>query len=43
VLDCPKKEVAAVKKMVVDAMERAMKLDVPLRVNAESGENWMEL
>ncbi|MGK5081730.1 DNA polymerase I [Bdellovibrionota bacterium FG-1] len=43
VLDCPRSEVPEVKKLVCDIMENAMKLDVPLRVNAESGENWMEL
>ena len=43
VLDCPKREVEAVKKLVTETMEHAMKLDVPLRVNAESGSNWMDL
>lgn len=43
VLDCPKSEVADVKAMVTEVMEGAMKLDVPLRVNAESGESWMDV
>ena len=43
VLDCPKSEVADVIAMVTEVMESAMKLDVPLRVNAESGESWMDV
>jgi DNA polymerase-1 len=43
VLDCPKDEVLAIKKLVVEAMENAMSLTVPLRVNVASGQNWMEL
>jgi DNA polymerase-1 len=43
VLDCPKDEIPAVKKLVVEAMEGAMKLSVPLKVNAAVGENWSEL
>lgn len=43
VLDCPKAEVEEVKKLVVDSMENAMKLSVPLRANAEVGEDWMSL
>jgi DNA polymerase-1 len=43
VLDCPKTEVAAVTKLVVESMEQAMTLDVPLKVNAATGLNWMEL
>ena len=43
VLDCPKSEIPEVQKLVVKAMENAMKLSVPLRVNAAVGENWMEL
>jgi DNA polymerase-1 len=43
VLDCPKKEVEEVSKLVADSMENAMKLDVPLRVNSGTGANWQEL
>jgi DNA polymerase I len=43
VLDCPKNEVRAVQKMVCEVMEGSMKLDVPLRTNAGTGANWMEL
>jgi DNA polymerase-1 len=42
-LDCPKNEVEAVKKLVVNVMENALQLSVPLRVNASVGANWMEL
>jgi len=43
VLDCPASEVAAVQKLVVEVMENAMHLDVPLRVNAASGPSWYDL
>ena len=43
VLDCPREEADAVLKLVTDAMEGASKLDVPLKVNAGMGENWMDL
>jgi DNA polymerase-1 len=51
VLDCPEGEVDRVQSKVVEIMENAMessaggqlKLDVPLRVNAAHGRNWMEL
>jgi len=42
-LDCPKAEVERVLALVTDAMEKAMDLNVPLRVNAGQGPNWMEL
>ncbi len=42
VLDVPKDELEDVQKLVCGIMEGAMKLDVPLRVNAGSGENWSE-
>jgi DNA polymerase-1 len=42
-LDCPKSEVAEVQKLVCSAMEEAMKLSVPLRVNSSTGANWAEL
>ncbi len=43
VLDCPKSEAREVEKLVVEVMEGAMKLTVPLRVNASIGDNWMDL
>lgn len=47
VFDAPADEVERVKKLVVDAMENAFKgvvqIDVPLRVNVESGANWADL
>ena len=42
-IDCPKAEADAVQKLVVDVMEGAMKLSVPLRVNAAQADNWMDL
>jgi DNA polymerase-1 len=43
VLDCPEAEADAVERLITDAMEKAVTLDVPLRVNAARGKNWMEL
>jgi DNA polymerase-1 len=43
VLDCPKDEVERVQRMITEVMEGAMKLDVPLKVNAASGDNWMDV
>ncbi len=47
VMDCPEAEVQTVQAKVVELMEHAMdahvRIDVPLRVNASSGSNWMEL
>ncbi|HAR41760.1 MAG TPA: DNA polymerase I [Bdellovibrionales bacterium] len=43
VLDCPKDEAPAVLKLVTEVMESALTLDVPLKVNAAQGANWMEL
>ncbi|MGE0615322.1 MAG: DNA polymerase I [Bacteriovoracia bacterium] len=42
-LDCPPAEVEPVRKLLVETMESAMSLAVPLRVNASVGKNWMEL
>jgi DNA polymerase-1 len=42
VLDCPKAECEEVTRLVCRVMENAMKLDVPLKVNAGSGKNWAE-
>ncbi len=43
VLDCPKHEVDRVISLVCEVMENAMQLNVPLKVNASSGENWAVL
>lgn len=43
VLECPEKNVPEVQKLIVDAMEGAMQLNVPLKVNASTGSNWMDL
>jgi DNA polymerase-1 len=42
-LDCPKSEAPEVQKLVCSAMEEAMKLSVPLRVNSSIAPNWSEL
>jgi DNA polymerase I len=47
VIDCPKGEVAAVRAMLVDALEHAfagkVEIQVPLKVNIAEGVNWMDL
>ena len=40
-LDCPKGEVAEVSDLVKDAMENAIPLAVPLKVDVGSGANWL--
>jgi DNA polymerase-1 len=40
--DVPVEEVDAAKAIVKDAMEGAMKFDVPLEVSIGTGKNWME-
>ena len=42
-LDCPESEISQARSLVVDAMEGAMKLSVPLSVNSSTGSNWMDL
>jgi DNA polymerase-1 len=42
-LDCAEKEVARAQKAVVEAMTRAMDLDVPLEVKVGAGDNWFEV
>lgn len=42
VFDCPQDELEALKLLVVEAMENAVKLDVPLKVSVEVGHNWYE-
>ncbi len=43
VLECPEAELEMAKKNVVSIMESAIKLDVPLVVNVNTGSNWAEL
>jgi DNA polymerase-1 len=42
VFDCPGEELEALLGLVVPAMEGAMDLDVPLKVETGSGPNWSE-
>ncbi|MFM8414768.1 MAG: DNA polymerase, partial [Planctomycetota bacterium] len=42
VLEAPADEVAAVERLVVEAMRGAMALDVPLEVSVSSGGTWAE-
>ena len=42
-LEVPKTEVEIIKPMIVDIMSGAFKLDVPLKVEASTGANWLEL
>jgi DNA polymerase-1 len=42
-LDCPKGELDQVRALVIESMEGAMKLDVPLSVNSSTGDSWMDL
>lgn len=42
VFECPVAESGAMRDMVVDRMEHAMKLDVPLRVESSIAENWFD-
>ena len=38
-----KEEVDIVKQIVRDSMDNAFKLDVPLKVDIQTGSNWYEL
>ncbi|MFA5449995.1 MAG: DNA polymerase I [Clostridia bacterium] len=42
ILDAPKEEAADVKKLLINAMENAVILNVPLPVDAKLGANWYE-
>ena len=42
-LEVPEEELDEVRDLVVDLMSGAFKLDVPLKVEAETGANWLEL
>jgi DNA polymerase-1 len=42
-LEVPEAELAQVKPLMLDIMSHAFKLDVPLKVEASTGYNWLEL
>ena len=42
VFDCLKEEVKVVSSIVKDLMENAVKLNVPLKVDLESGNDWYQ-
>lgn len=41
-LEVPKEEIDTVSKLVRNKMEKAIKLDVPLKVELQTGQNWLE-
>ncbi len=43
ILEVPEEEATAVAKLVEETMSNAFKLDVPLKVEASTGHNWLEL
>ncbi len=43
VLEVPQQELDEVRPLMIDIMSQAFKLDVPLKVDASSGTNWLEL
>jgi DNA polymerase-1 len=43
VLEAPEEEMALVRRVVIDTMCEAFTLDVPLKVEASIGRNWLEL
>jgi DNA polymerase-1 len=43
VLEVPEEEIDAVRPLVRETMSNAFKLDVPLKVEASTGKNWLEL
>ncbi len=43
VLELPEEELEQIKPLVVNIMSNAFQLDVPLKVDASSGQNWLEL
>ena len=40
VIDCPKEEISLVKKLLVENMQKAVQLNVPLIADAKEGDNW---
>jgi DNA polymerase-1 len=43
VLEVPEDEVDATRKLVVETMQNAYQLRVPIVANAEVGKNWLEM
>jgi DNA polymerase-1 len=43
VLEVPEEEIDSVRPVVIDTMCEAFTLDVPLKVEASTGRNWLEL
>ena len=43
VLELPEEEIPVIKPLIVEIMSGAVKLDVPLKVEASTGNNWLEL
>ena len=43
VLECPLENLAETVELVQDVMEGAYQLDIPLKTDARSGENWGDL
>lgn len=42
-LEVPQEELNVIKPLMIDIMSNAFKLDVPLKVEASMGQNWLEL
>ena len=42
IFDCPKEEVDELNKLVIEEMQNALPLDVPLVVDSNTGSNWLE-
>ncbi len=42
IFEVAKEDVEALKEMVVDVMENALELDVPLKVDVSSGASWYD-
>ena len=42
-LEVPQEELDEVRKLAIDIMCNAFELDAPLKVEAETGANWLEL
>ncbi|GAE93001.1 DNA polymerase I [Gracilibacillus boraciitolerans JCM 21714] len=42
ILEVPEEEVAVITKLVVDVMEQAIELSVPLKVDVDYGETWYD-
>jgi DNA polymerase-1 len=40
VFECPQKEIAPAASLIADIMQKAFKLNVPLKTDAKAGINW---